>query len=83
MPALMDTLVEVLPKEKKYSFVREAKEEVKSEEVKEKAEKGVWDAVKDFVGEAWDSVKNVAAEVLATTALGLMKKLWEKRGKFF
>lgn len=83
LPALMDTLVEVLPKEKKYSFVREAKEEVKSEEVKEKAEKGVWDAVKEFAGEAWNSVKNVAVEILTTTALSVMKKLWEKRGKFF
>lgn len=80
---LMDTLVEVLPKEKKYSVVREAVEEVKSDEIKEKAEKGVWDAVKEFAGEAWNSVKNVAVEVLTSTALIVMKKLWEKRGKFF
>ena len=52
---LMDTLVEVLPKEKKYSVVREAVEEVKSVETEAKAEKGVWDTVKEFAGEAWDS----------------------------
>lgn len=61
---LMDTLVEVLPKEKKYSVVREAVEEVKSEEAEAKAEKGIWEAVKEFAGDAWDTAKTLLLKLL-------------------
>lgn len=80
---LVDLIVEVLPNEKKYSFAREAKDENVSETSREKAEKGVWDHVKDFAGEAWDSVKSVvtaallesAGEFALKAAKGLFKKL--------
>ena len=80
---LMDTLVEVLPKEKKYSVVREAVEEVKSEETEAKAEKGVWDTVKEFAGEAWDSAKEIVAEVIVETASSVIKKGWKKLINWF
>ncbi|MDM1249434.1 50S ribosome-binding GTPase [Acinetobacter sp. R933-2] len=82
---LMDAIVEILPNEKKYSFVREAKEDVKNDDIKQKAEKGIWDSVKKIAGETWDSVKDVAVEILTATALGVMKKFWEKgkKGKLF
>ncbi|WOE42777.1 GTPase family protein [Acinetobacter chinensis] len=84
---LMDAIVEILPNEKKYPFMREANEEVKSDSAKEKAEKGIWDFIKEFAGEAWDSVKAETVKVLTETASGLAKKLWEnmwkKEGKSF
>ena len=80
---LMDTLVEVLPKEKKYSVVREAVEEVKSVETEAKAEKGVWDTVKEFAGEAWDSAKEIVAEVIVETASSVIKKGWKKLINWF
>ena len=79
----MDTLVEVLPKEKKYSVVREAVEEVKSVETEAKAEKGVWDTVKEFAGEAWDSAKEIVAEVIVETASSVIKKGWKKLINWF
>lgn len=80
---LMDTLVEVLPKEKKYSVVREAVEEVKSEGMEAKAEKGVWDTMKEFAGETWDSAKEIVAEVLVATASNVIKKSWKKLIRWF
>ncbi|HRN45283.1 MAG TPA: 50S ribosome-binding GTPase [Flavobacterium sp.] len=80
---LMDTLVEVLPKEKKYSVVREAVEEVKSEEAEAKAEKGIWETVKEFAGDAWDSAKEVVAEVIVATASNVIKKGWKKLLSWF
>ena len=80
---LMDTLVEVLPKEKKYSVVREAVEEVKSEEAEAKAEKGIWEAVKEFAGDAWDTAKDFAAEVIVETASKVIKKVWKKVFSWF
>ncbi|MEQ5125413.1 GTPase [Providencia alcalifaciens] len=74
----MERIIDILPKEKKYSVYREAGEEVKTESMAEKAEKGVWDTVKEFVGDAWDSVKEVAVEVFAETVISVGKKLLGK-----
>lgn len=71
---VMDTIVEILPKEKKYALVREAKEEVVIEEAAIAAEKGIWDSIKEFAGDAWDSVKNVATTLLIETAGTAIKK---------
>lgn len=65
---VMDKIVEILPKEKKYAFVREAKEEVVTEESATKAEKGIWDSIKEFAGDAWDTVKDFATTTLIETA---------------
>lgn len=46
--ALVEHIVNVLPNEKKYAFVREAKEENVSQESEKNAEKGIWDAIKEY-----------------------------------
>jgi len=64
---LVDKVVEVLPNEKKFSFTREAAEEVVSEEAAKGAEKGILEIVKEKAGEAWDFVKYEAAEIVVDT----------------
>lgn len=80
---LIDLIVEVLPNEKKFSVTREAKEENVTEEAREKAEKGVWDAVKEFAGEVWDSIKDKAVDVLIASAPVIAKKVWERLKGWF
>lgn len=65
---LVDLIVEVLPNEKKFSFAREAKEDNVSSESREKAERGVWDSIKDFAGDAWDTVKDTVVDKLIESA---------------
>lgn len=71
----METIIDILPKEKKYALYREAGEEIKTEKMAESAEKGVWDTVKEWTGEAWDSVKDVVVEVVAATVVAAGKKI--------
>lgn len=73
---LVDKIIEVLPNEKKYSVLREAKEELRSSESQESAEKGVWETVKNYAGELWDSVKDVTVEVIAASATKVIKNIW-------
>lgn len=65
---LVELVVAALPNEKKYSFTREAKKEIVSEEARRGAEKGIWDSVRDFAGEAWDSIKETAFNVIVASA---------------
>jgi small GTP-binding protein len=51
---LVDLIVESLPNEKKFGFVRETKEENVSRESRREAEKGMWDSIKEFAGKAKD-----------------------------
>jgi len=74
----VDLVVEVLPNEKKYSFTREAKEENVSEEARVRAELGIWDSVKGWVGERWNEVKEVAIVILAETATKVVKETLKK-----
>jgi len=74
---LVDKVVEVLPNEKKYSFVRETNEENVSSEAGEKAEKGIWEDIKEFAGETWEYIKEDAVEVIVETAVKTVKKIWD------
>lgn len=74
----METIIDILPKEKKYALYREAGEEIKTEKMAESAEKGVWDTIKEWTGEAWDNVKDVVVEVVAATVVAAGKKLLSK-----
>lgn len=76
LTALMDRIVEVLPKEKKYAVVREAQESVKNEEIEHKAEKGIWDTVKEIAGSALEMVKDFAATTLVQSAGKLAQKVF-------
>lgn len=72
--SLVNLVVDTLPNEKKYAFTREAKEENVSEEARINAEKGIWDSIKEFAGEAWDSVKDVAADFIISSVPKAMSK---------
>lgn len=73
---LVDLIVEVLPREKRFSFVREAKEEVVSENATKAAEKGVWETIKDYAGQAWDSIKEEAGPLIVSTLISAGKALF-------
>ena len=70
--------MEVLPNEKKYSFVRETNDENVSNEAEKKAEQGIWEDIKEFAGEAWEEVKEVVVDVIVESATKIIKNLWEK-----
>lgn len=65
---LVELVVAALPNEKKFSITREAKQEVVSEEARKSAEKGIWDSVKDFAGDAWESIRDTAFNVIVASA---------------
>ena len=39
------------------------------------AEKGIWDSIKDWAGDAWDTVKDIAVEVAKSTIKNFGKKV--------
>lgn len=80
---LVSKVIEVLPNEKKYSFSREAKEENVTEESREKAEKGIFDHIKEKIGEAWDYVKDDVIDYLAEKAIEHIPKIAEKAVDWF
>jgi uncharacterized protein len=75
---LVDKIVEVLPREKRISFVRETKEENVSRTASESAEKGLFDHLADLVGQAWDFVKaEVTGSIIGTIFTGV-KSIFKK-----
>lgn len=72
---LVDLVVEVLPNEKKFSFTREAKQENVSEDARERAEKGLWNSIKEFAGEALDLVKDKVVDMLIASAPKVISSL--------
>jgi hypothetical protein len=75
---LVNRVVEVLPNEKKYAFTREAKEENVSEEATRNAEKGIFDHIKEAVGNAWDYVKDDVVDYLVEKAKEHIPKVAKK-----
>ena len=75
LTAVMDAIVDIVPKEKKFAFTREAIESVVTEKAAKAGEKGIWDTVKEMAGKAWDSVKDFATDVMITTATKYVKKI--------
>lgn len=78
MVALVDKIVAVLPNEKKYSVLRETREENRSEKSTEDAERGIFETIKEYAGKAWDFVKEEAVSVLASTATKVLKSIFSK-----
>ena len=64
LEAVMDAIVDILPKEKKYAVTREAKEEVVSEKAQTESEKGICDTVKEIAGDALEAVREFAIDVV-------------------
>ena len=75
LTAVMDAIVDIVPKEKKFAFTREAIESVVTEKAAKAGEKGIWNTVKEMAGKAWDSVKDFATDVMITTATKYVKKI--------
>ncbi|GAB1053561.1 MAG: 50S ribosome-binding GTPase [Shewanella algae] len=75
---LVNKVVEVLPNEKKYSFTREAKEENVSEEAAKSAEKGIFDHIKEKIGDAWDYVKDDVLEAAKDFVVKYAPKIAKK-----
>lgn len=80
---LVSTVVKVLPNEKKFAFTREAKEENVSEEAQMEAEKGIWDHVKEKVGNAVDFIMDDVVDVVVESAKKYVPKLVKSVFKFF
>lgn len=71
---LVDKVVEVLPNEKKYSFVRETNDEKVSDEAEKKAEQGIWEDIKEFAGDAMETVKDIVVDIIIESAPKLVSK---------
>ena len=71
----MEKIIEILPNGKKYSLYREASQNIKTEKMEDAAEKGIWDSIKDWAGDAWDTVKDIAVEVAKSTIKNFGKKV--------
>lgn len=74
---LMDSIVDVLPKEKKYAVLREATEEVKTEQAEEAAERGIWESIKEFASELGEAALEIAKTVVYESSPKLLKRLWD------
>lgn len=72
---LVAKIVKALPNEKKSAFVREAKEETVTEEVVIAAERGVWDAVKETLGDVVETVKDFAVDYIVKSAPVVIAKV--------
>lgn len=62
---LVNRIVEVLPNQKKFSIVREAKRENVSEEASKNAEKGIFDHIKEVVGAVVEVIAEAVIKVIA------------------
>lgn len=76
---LVDIIVSSLPNEKKYGFTRETKKENVSENARERAEEGIWEYVKEKLGDAYSYILENKDEIIkiATTVLPFAKKGFE------
>ena len=75
---LVNKVVKVLPNGKKYSFVREAKEENVSGEATKEAEKGIFDHIKEFLGEKWELVNDLVVVAVVEAAKEYVPKITKK-----
>jgi len=80
---LVNKIVEVLPNEKKSSFVREAKEENISEEAVKNSEKGIWDSITETFGDVIDNVKEAATDFIIESAPKVIKSVISSVKNFF
>ncbi len=62
--SLLNTMVEVLPNEKKSSIVREVDDDIRTEEAIEKSEKGLWEYIKEKFEPVIDAVIDVVTDYI-------------------
>lgn len=70
--------MDVLPNQTKFSFYREASEDLKDDDTKYKAEKGIWDYIKEYAGEAWETVKEPLIATAASALTTLVSRLFRR-----
>ena len=80
LPALVAEIVNTLPNEKKFGVVREAKKENVSKESEREAERGIWEAIKDFAGKAHDFYRE-HKEVIHTVVSAIWTAFMSGKGK--
>ena len=68
--SLVNLIVKELPKEKRFSFVREAGSENVSGKAVKEAKNGVIDTIKEYLGSAYESVKD---EIVTIAKAGLLE----------
>lgn len=78
MASLVDQVLNVLPNEKKYGLVREAKKENVTPESEREAERGVWESIKEYAGMALDFYKDHKVEIHAVVS-AIMTFLGKKK----
>ncbi|MCW8336648.1 GTPase family protein, partial [Vibrio paucivorans] len=61
---LVNKIVSVLPNEKKYAITREVDDKNVTSETRVAAEQGLWESMKSFMGDAFDSAKDVASDII-------------------
>lgn len=85
MVSVISLIVDKIPNEKKFSIVREARENVKNDDIKFKAEKGILDFLSDIASSAWEAVKPIVIDIITHSApilAPLAKKTIEKLYNF-
>lgn len=75
---LVSIIMDVLPNQTKFSFYREASEDLKDDDTKYKAEKGIWDYIKEYAGEAWETVKEPLIATAASALTTLVSRLFRR-----
>jgi uncharacterized protein len=68
LTALVDSIIKLLPNEKKFSITREVKEENVSDDSKIEAERGIWGYISDTFGDVVESVAESVAEIILESA---------------
>lgn len=71
---LVGQIVNTLPNEKKFGVVREAKKENVTRESEREAERGVWEAIKDFAGKTYEFYQENKTAIHA--AVAAVWKFW-------
>ncbi|MCW8349203.1 50S ribosome-binding GTPase [Vibrio sp. ZSDZ65] len=64
LDGLVNKIVSVLPNEKKYAITREVDDKNVTSETRIAAEQGLWESMKSFMGDAFDSAKDVASDII-------------------
>ncbi len=78
LSTLVDQIVNVLPNEKKFGVVREAKKENVTPESEREAERGVWESIKEYAGKAFDFYKE-NKEVIHSVIQGIFSIFSKKK----
>lgn len=78
LDGLVNKIVSVLPNEKKYAITREIDDKNVTSETRVAAELGLWESIKSFMGDAFDSAKDVASDIIIASLPSALSWLTKK-----